>query len=423
MTHNTIRSVIRSTVVLFTAVFSILGPLSSSIVADTCGAEPLRLTLTNATLQDIQFKRAIFEEAMRVARALRWDVPTNEQKVPAFTKLDQADALVSSMSDPLNHLGRSRDIQALVMLVLMESSRNAHADLRAAVEKIQADTAQKIALKQKLDEAAGHLFELTASLVAGYRSAARGNVYQVDRQVTIPRRITLLDSKLASLTLEAPIGGAFRVNVTCNDESGAPLYVRAQLLNLFDIGGDTPIPLSRVDSLGVTIQTYIPAGRAAIFALDLQAADAIETGSLIPCLVVVTQDRLLSVPPEAITPQKKNLLTQLLALQTDQLTELRNQARLLLTDPQAQGSEDAIVDVLASQVSRVNQLSRLNALSDIRMTDVELKTEVDVLSELSELESLRMQAMMDRRSKFISTLSNLLQKISTTQNMLASSLK
>jgi ligand-binding sensor domain-containing protein len=42
---------------------------------------------------------------------------------------------------------------------------------------------------------------------------------------------------------------------------------------------------------------------------------------------------------------------------------------------------------------------------------------------LSELESSRMQAMMDRTSKFISTLSNLLEKISTTQNMLASSLK
>jgi hypothetical protein len=42
------------------------------------------------------------------------------------------------------------------------------------------------------------------------------------------------------------------------------------------------------------------------------------------------------------------------------------------------------------------------------------------MNELSEMTSLRLQMMMDRRSKFISTLSNIMKKISTTSPMSAS---
>src|SRR6266516_7351346 len=92
MPHRTIRLQVRSTIVLF-ILFSILGPFSSSGLADSCGAEPLRLRLTTAALEDIRIRRGIFEEAFRIARALRWDVPISEQKVAAFTLLDQTEAL------------------------------------------------------------------------------------------------------------------------------------------------------------------------------------------------------------------------------------------------------------------------------------------------------------------------------------------
>jgi len=45
------------------------------------------------------------------------------------------------------------------------------------------------------------------------------------------------------------------------------------------------------------------------------------------------------------------------------------------------------------------------------------------MNEMSEMSSLRLQMMMDRRSKFISTLSNLMKKISTTQNTIVQNMK
>jgi hypothetical protein len=52
-----------------------------------------------------------------------------------------------------------------------------------------------------------------------------------------------------------------------------------------------------------------------------------------------------------------------------------------------------------------------------------LKSTLDSLNELSEMTSLRLQMMMDRRSKFISTLSNIMKKISTTQETISQNLK
>lgn len=48
---------------------------------------------------------------------------------------------------------------------------------------------------------------------------------------------------------------------------------------------------------------------------------------------------------------------------------------------------------------------------------------LDNINELSELEQLRLQMAMDRRSKFLSTLSNILKKISETQDTLVQNLK
>jgi hypothetical protein len=114
---------------------------------------------------------------------------------------------------------------------------------------------------------------------------------------------------------------------------------------------------------------------------------------------------------------------ELLALQTQQLTALRDQAIQLLADPQSQGSEDAISDVLASQVSRVNDFSLINALSRIGKTDPELRQKLDSLAEISESLAMRMQMMMDRRAGFVSGLSNALQRIGATQGQIVSALK
>ncbi len=53
----------------------------------------------------------------------------------------------------------------------------------------------------------------------------------------------------------------------------------------------------------------------------------------------------------------------------------------------------------------------------------ELLGDLDSLSEMGEMESLRMQMMMDRLSKFMSTLSNLMKKISDTSGQIVQNLK
>jgi len=53
----------------------------------------------------------------------------------------------------------------------------------------------------------------------------------------------------------------------------------------------------------------------------------------------------------------------------------------------------------------------------------ELKGKLDGMNEMSEMTSLRLQMMMDRRSKFISTLSNIMKKVSTTQEAVVQNLK
>jgi hypothetical protein len=59
----------------------------------------------------------------------------------------------------------------------------------------------------------------------------------------------------------------------------------------------------------------------------------------------------------------------------------------------------------------------------ILMDQDKLKGKLDGMNEMSEMTSLRLQMLMDRRSKFISTLSNIMRKISTTQDTLVQNIK
>jgi hypothetical protein len=53
----------------------------------------------------------------------------------------------------------------------------------------------------------------------------------------------------------------------------------------------------------------------------------------------------------------------------------------------------------------------------------DLKSRLDSMNEMSEMTSMRLQMAMDRRSKFVSALSNIMKKISSTQETLVQNLK
>ena len=62
-------------------------------------------------------------------------------------------------------------------------------------------------------------------------------------------------------------------------------------------------------------------------------------------------------------------------------------------------------------------------LRDLRALHDELKGKLDSLNQTSEMTSLRLQMLMDRRSKFISTLSNIMKKLASTQDAIVQNLK
>jgi hypothetical protein len=53
----------------------------------------------------------------------------------------------------------------------------------------------------------------------------------------------------------------------------------------------------------------------------------------------------------------------------------------------------------------------------------QMKNDLDSMSEMGEMESLRLQMAMDRMSRMMATLSNLLKKISDTQNSIVQNIK
>jgi len=68
-----------------------------------------------------------------------------------------------------------------------------------------------------------------------------------------------------------------------------------------------------------------------------------------------------------------------------------------------------------------SNLLQLYVLADA--ADMISNNKLEGMGELSEMTSLRLQMTMDRRSKFISTLSQIMKKVSSTQDMLVQNIK
>ena len=68
-------------------------------------------------------------------------------------------------------------------------------------------------------------------------------------------------------------------------------------------------------------------------------------------------------------------------------------------------------------------LSAAIVRSELDLVVDEMKHDLDSMSELGEMESLRLQMAMDRMSKMMSTLSNLLKKMSDTASQITQNMK
>ena len=95
----------------------------------------------------------------------------------------------------------------------------------------------------------------------------------------------------------------------------------------------------------------------------------------------------------------------------------------------AQDQADDLKDIMAG-VKAINaqkgSLRKLHATIDRTLLDAEIdkiKQDIDSQSEMGEMESLRLQMAMDRMSKMMQTLSNLLKKIGDTDSSLLKNTK
>lgn len=88
----------------------------------------------------------------------------------------------------------------------------------------------------------------------------------------------------------------------------------------------------------------------------------------------------------------------------------------------AELAAEAAEQAKADAFNAARQTGGLNHMGSIEELDAYLESEkgkLDSLSEMTELDSLRLQSMMDRRAKIIDTLSNLIQKLSQTSETLS----
>ena len=78
--------------------------------------------------------------------------------------------------------------------------------------------------------------------------------------------------------------------------------------------------------------------------------------------------------------------------------------------------------LLIEDLDFISRTLVLDAHKFDNLTD-SIKNKLDSLSELGEIESLRLQMVMDRLSKFIQTLANILKKMSETDSEIVQNLK
>ncbi|MEN8118575.1 MAG: hypothetical protein ABFS16_16450 [Bacteroidota bacterium] len=78
---------------------------------------------------------------------------------------------------------------------------------------------------------------------------------------------------------------------------------------------------------------------------------------------------------------------------------------------------------LSEEQSNLLEFHVLSEVAQIISDQDELESKLNNMNEMSEMTSLRLQMTMDRRSKFISTLSQIMKKISSTQDSLVQNIK
>lgn len=136
-------------------------------------------------------------------------------------------------------------------------------------------------------------------------------------------------------------------------------------------------------------------------------------------------------PALALSPAQQTAVARLRMQAAPRLAptavvKLRNVSNSLVAGPPLKDYTGATSRAVAAAFAGQNLSEReLNALSAMALSDAvdSAKKQLDSMSEMGETESLRLQMAMDRLSKMMSTLSNLLKKMNDTDQQITTNLK
>jgi hypothetical protein len=138
----------------------------------------------------------------------------------------------------------------------------------------------------------------------------------------------------------------------------------------------------------------------------------------------------LSVPvalPDAIADRvaKPKATAASVTAKRDKLVKARDELRALIAKPPAEKLSAEHKKAYDDFVKAAKDTAAgADALATKLTEGLKVKTpDFDALSEMGEMESLRLQMAMDRQSKVLSTLSNVLKKISDTANQITQNMK
>jgi hypothetical protein len=130
---------------------------------------------------------------------------------------------------------------------------------------------------------------------------------------------------------------------------------------------------------------------------------------------------------QAQTKAKEFLRQQMQMVNTDVANNARQQSNSPCTTPACQqlakqASEIARVTAQTNKPVQIN-IGRPITYGDLKSIQSNLQGSLDSMNEMSEMTSMRMQMALDRRSKFVEALSNILKKIDDTQDAIIQNLK
>jgi len=147
---------------------------------------------------------------------------------------------------------------------------------------------------------------------------------------------------------------------------------------------------------------------------------------MIAALLLVTRLATPVLPPLQQSVLMRTRTQAALKLAPSASLKLKNVSNSLVNGPVLNDYTDVTRRAVTAAFPGVHLTDgEVNSLSALALSDAidSLKKQLDSMSEMGETESLRLQMAMDRMSKLMTTLSNILKKISDTSQGITKNLK